>query len=349
MLHDCRLCYNAKDMLKKKTFIPNDKPVFREVIPHALRFAWSHPSHWILGIFAAILFSGGALDIFWKFWEAIQSQGNLIFLSRSVDRLWYAAQISSTTIPWFGFVKGLLALVFLSVVILAVLAFSCTSQGALVHAIGTYKENKKKSLKNALTIGSRAIFPIAVLNLMLIIFIWIARFGVSFPLALALGKNSPVYSAVYIVSFVVFAALTLGLGVLQIYALNAIILQKATLAKALERAWKLIREHWLVTIETIIVQSLIVLILTLVVALAGIILTFPATILFVFAFLNGNMLMFQFSLGIFFAVTLILALFAAGFSVAFQYATWTMMFHKFGEGVAIPKLHRIFKNFFSKS
>ena len=336
-------------MLKKKTFIPNDKPVFREVIPHALRFAWTHPTHWVLGIFAAILFSGGALDIFWKFWSSIQSQGNLIFLGSSMDRLWYAAQVSSTTIPWFGYVKGILAIVFFLVIAFAVLAFSCTSQGALVHAIGTYKEKKKKSLKTALTIGSRAIFPIAVLNLMLIIFIWIARFGVSFPLAIALGKDSPMFSAVYIVSFIVFATLTLGLGELQIYALNSLILHKSTLAQALERGWKLMREHWLVTIETIIVQSFVILIMTLVVALAGIILTFPATILFVFAFLNGNMLMFQFSLGIFFAVTLLLGLFAAGFTVAFQYATWTMMFHKFGEGVAMPKLHRLFKNLFSKS
>jgi hypothetical protein len=336
-------------MLKKKTFIPNDKPVFREVIPHALRFAWTHPSHWVLGIFAAILFSGGALDIFWKFWDSIQSQGNLIFLGRSVDRLWYAAQISSTGIPWFGIIKGLLAIAFLGVITIAILAFSCTSQGALVHAIGTYKEKKQKSLKAALTIGAKSVFPIAVLNFLLIIFIWLARFGVSFPLAMALGNNNPVFSAVYVVSFIIFAILTLGLGVLQIYALNAIILQKATLAKALERGWKLIREHWLVTIETIIVQSLVILVMTLVVALAGIILTFPATILFVYAFLNGNMLMFQFSLGIFLAVTLLLGLFAAGFTVAFQYATWTMMFHKFGEGVAIPKLHRLFKNLFSKS
>ncbi|MDF1497080.1 MAG: hypothetical protein P1P90_03385 [Patescibacteria group bacterium] len=336
-------------MLKKKTFIPNDKPVFREVIPHALRFAWTHPTHWVLGIFAAILFSGGALDIFWKFYSAIQSQGNVIFLGRSVDRLWYAAQISSTTIPWFGYIKGLLAIIFLAVIIIAVLAFSCTSQGALVNAIGTYKENKKKSLRTALTIGSRAIFPIAVLNLMLIIFIWIARFAVSFPLAIALGNNNPLFSAVYIVSFIIFAALTLGLGVLQIYALNAIILQKATLAKALERGWKLIREHWLVTIETIVVQSFVIIILTLVVILAGIILTFPATILFVFAFLNGNMLMFQLSLGIFFAVTILLAIFTTGFTVAFQYATWTMMFHKFGEGVAIPKLHRLLKKLSKKS
>jgi hypothetical protein len=333
-------------MLKKKTFIPHDKPVFREVIPHALRFAWTHPTHWVLGIFAGILFSGGALDIFWKFWNAVQNQGNEIFVGNTFSQIWYAAQASSTAIPWFGYIKGLLALVFIFVIIIAAIAFSCTCQGALVNAIGTFKVRKNKSLRTALTVGSRAMVPIAVLNFMLLIFIWLARFGVSFPLAIAIGNDSPLFAAVYIVSFIVFTVLTLGLGVLQIYALNAIILQKATLAQSLERGWKLIKEHWLVTIETIIVQSLVIIVFTMVAAIAGIILTFPATILFVFGFINGNVLIFQLSLGIFFAVMLLFALFTTGFVVAFQYATWTMMFHKFGEGGVTPKLHRLFNNIF---
>jgi hypothetical protein len=333
-------------MLKKKSFIPNDKPVFREVIPHALRFAWTHPTHWLLGIFAAVLFSGGALDIFWKFWNAIQKQGNEIFIGNSIDRLWFAAQASSASIPWFGYIKGLLAILFLFVVIIAVVAFSCICQGALVNAIGNYKQKKGKSLMAALTIGSKAIVPIAILNFMLLAFIWIARFAVSFPLAIALGKNSPLFSAVYIVSFIVFATLTLGLGVLQIYALNSLILKKTTLAKALEHGWELIKKHWLITIETIIVQSLVILLLAAVAGIASVILTFPATILFVFSIFNGSTLMFQLSLGVFFAVTILFAFLTTGFAVAFQYATWTMMFHKYDSEHVMPKLHRLFKNMF---
>ncbi len=335
-------------MLKKKTIIPHDKPVFREIIPQALRFAWTHPTHWVLGIFAAILFSGGALDIFWKFWDSIQTQSNVIYLSNSIQRFWYAAGTASGPADWMVYAKALGAIAIFLVIVFTFLGFSCICQGALVHAIGTYKKNKKKSLKQALTIGSRAIFPIAILNIILIAFIWIARFGVSFPLAIALGDSSPLFTAVYIVSFTVFAVLTLGLGVLQIYALNAIILQGATLAKALERGWKIIREHWLVTLETIVVQSLVILVLLMAITVAGIILTFPATILFYYAFINSNVLMFQVSLGILLAVMLLLALFTTGFSVAFQYATWTMMFHKFGEGGAIPKLHRIIRRYFKK-
>lgn len=336
-------------MLKKKSIIPHDKPVFREVIPQALKFAWTHPTHWLLGIFAAILFSGGALDIFWKFTDSIQKQGQALYLSNSIERFWYAAGAASSSVAWAAYAKAFIAIALFIIIIFAILAFSCICQGALVHAIGNYKKDKKKSLRQALTVGSRAILPIVILNIMIIVFIWLARFGVSFPLGIALGSDNPAFAAVYVVSFIVFTVLTLGLGILQIYTLNALILQKTTLAKALERAWKLIKEHWLVTIETIIVQSLIIIVLVFAVSVAGIILTFPATILFLYAFININTLLYQISLGIFFAVMLLLGLLTTGFSVAFQYATWTMMFHKFGEGGAIPKLHRLFKQLFSQN
>ncbi len=333
-------------MLKKKKFIPDDKPIFRDVIPQALRFAWTHPSHWLLGIFAAILFSGGALDIFLRFWNSVQQQGNEIYVGNTIGTLWRAAELSSVTIPWMGYVKGVLAIAFFLVILVAILGFSCSCQGALVHAIGTYKSKKPKSFKSALTVGGRAIVPIAILNLMLLTFIWIARFGVSYPLAMILGNDSALYTAFYMFSFVIFSILTLGLGVLQIYALNAIILQNASLTQALERAWKLMREHWLVTIETIILQSLIIIAMALAATFAGLILTFPAIILFVFSYLNASINLFYISLFLFFIITLAFALFTTGFTVAFQYATWTMMFHKFGEGGVVPKIHRLFRSFF---
>jgi hypothetical protein len=333
-------------MLKKKKFIPHDKPIFREVIPQALKFAWTHPSHWVLGIFAAVLFSGGALDIFLKFWNAVQKQGNEIFIGNTISNLWRAAEFSSVSVPWIMYIKAVLAIAFFLIIIAAIVMFSCACQGALVHAIGTYKTNKQKSLKSALHVGGKAIIPIAVLNLIFIFIIWIARFGVSYPLSLLLGNDSVLFTVIYILAFMIFAALILGLGVLQIYALNAIILQDAPLAAALERGWKMIREHWLVTIETIIVQSVTIIALAAVAAIVALILTFPAIVLFVFSYISLSINMFYFSIILFFIITISFALFTTGFTVAFQYATWTMMYHKFGEGGVVPKIHRIFKTLF---
>lgn len=332
-------------MLKKKKFIPQDKPVFREVIPQALRFAWTHPSHWILGVFAAILFSGGALDIFIKFWATIQQQGNEIFIGNTISNLWRAAELSSVSVPWLMYIKAFLAIAFFLVILAAFIIFSCACQGALVHAIGNYKTNKEKSLKSALRVGGKAIIPIAILNLIFLVIAWIAHFGVSYPMALLLGNDSILFTIIYIVAFMIFTILILGLGVLQIYALNAIILQDAPLAIALERGWKLIREHWLVTVETIIVQSVVILGLAIATTISALILTFPAIVLFVFSFISLSINMLYLSIILFFITTITFALFTTGFTVSFQYATWTMMFHKFGEGGVVPKIHRLFKSF----
>ncbi len=332
-------------MLKKKKIIPNDKPIFREVIPQALKFTWAHPSHWILGVFAAVLFSGSALDIFLKFWNTIQYQGNEIFIGNVINNLWQVAILSSATVPWIGYIKGILAIIFFLVILTAIFGFSCVSQGALVHSIGSDKNKKKVSIKSALTLGSKAIVPIAILNLILIIFIWVARFGASFPLALVLDNDNIVYIVIYIISFIIFSILTFGLSILQIYSLNAIILHNASLVEALTKGWKIMREHWLVTVETIIVQSLIIITLALIATSVALMLTFPAIILFVISYININISMFYASLILFFIITLAFTLFTTGFIVTFQYATWTIMFHKFKEG-AIPKIYRLFRSFF---
>ncbi|MFZ6015305.1 MAG: hypothetical protein ACOYUZ_03025 [Patescibacteria group bacterium] len=332
-------------MIKKNSIIPHDKPVYREVIPQALVFAWKHPMHWLLGVFAAILFSGGSLDVMWNFWNSVKNQGTELFIGNTLNNLWLAASLNSANgINWLPFIKGLLILVFFFVIIVAVAAFACICQGALVYAIGSWKDKRVTILKS-LYAGAHALIPIAILNLIIIIFLWIARFGVSFPLAIALGKNNTLFVSVYIVSFIVFTVLALGFSVLQIYSLNAIILQKAGLAKSLQQGWEMIKKHWLVTLETAILQSLVVLLILAAAAVATTLIVIPTIVTLYYTLENVNFLLFQIVAGVFIAVAVIIITLLSGYIVAFQYAIWTFMFKKFGEGGVMPKLHRIFRSF----
>ena len=336
-------------MLKKKSIIPHDKPVYREVIPQALTFAWQHPAYWLLGIFAAVLQSGGSIDIFWKFWNSIQNQSDALFSGDVAMRLWQNVNIAGAHgLHWLPYAQALVILLTFFVIFVAIILFSCICQGGLVYAIGTWHADKKHFLRQALTVGSQALVPILVLNVIILAFIWIARFGVSFPLAIAIGNKNALYLAVYIVSFVVFLVLTLSLAVMQIYALNAMILQGATLAQAFARAWSLIKEHWLVTIETAIIQAVISFMLALAAVIGIIILSFPSVILFVFAMFTQNIFVFQLALAIFVIVSIIFGIFVTGYVVSFQYSVWTIMFRKFGEGGVIPKIYRFTRMLFGK-
>jgi len=333
-------------MLKSKSFIPHDRPIYREVIPHALTFAWKHPLFWFLGLFAAVFNTSGALDVFWKFWNAVQSQGTDLFVGHAALKIWYAAQAGGTAgINWLPFARGLVGVLMFFVIFVAIAAFSFIAQGALVYAIGGWTMGGRKALlKKSLTVGAKAAVPIAVLNILLVVFVWIARFGASLPLAMALGRDSGVFAAVYVVSFIVFTVVAILFSIMQVYALNAMVMQGANLAKAMARAWKVVREHWLVTLETAILQSLVIVILGIGATLVLTLLCLPPILLFSFAVMSANSLLMEISVGVLTAIVFLATLAFAGFAVTFQYSTWTMVFRKFGEGGVAPKLHRLFRS-----
>ena len=336
-------------MLKKKSFVPNDKPVYREVIPHAFKFAWKHPQYWLFGVVASFLFTGGAADIFFKFWRGIQAHTGSYF-GYSFQILFATAQQSlSHGITWLMFFQTVVAILIFLVIFLTFIALSCICQGALVHVIGAWKLNKKHFVKQALTVGSRSMIPIVILNLIMLFFVSVSRFAVSWPFTLALTKGSTLFYVIYIISFIIFFTVTLFLGVIQLYALNAIILDGATLRSALSKAWRLIIKHWLITIETAVLQAFLVGVIALVVAAIFMILAVPAYLLYILAFVNGSIALFQVSVGIFFALLIITATITTGFLANFQYAIWTFMFKKYDEGGALPKIHRILNSIFKKN
>ncbi|MFA6161378.1 MAG: hypothetical protein WC766_04360 [Patescibacteria group bacterium] len=328
-------------MLKSKSIIPHDRPVYREVLPQALKTAWRNPLLWIFGIFAAVLNSGGALDACWKFFNSIQTQGSDIFIGQTVVQIWHVGWIGGFhLLPFF---QALLAIFSLTVIFLAVLAFSCIGQGVIIQSVGSGKDGSLGRIKKAMLVSGRALLPIAVLNVIIIAAIWLTRFLVSLPLAMVLGRDSGLRLAIYLVSFIVFFVLAFFLSILQIYALNAMMSQGATLAQAFGRAWQVIKQHWLVTIETAILQALIIVVATIAALIALMILIFPPAVLYVLALFRQNFALFQLSSGIFAVIIVVFLVAYTGFTVTFQYALWTHMYRKFGEGGVMPKLHRLFR------
>jgi len=101
-------------MLKRKSIIPHDRPVYREVIPQALKISWRNPLLWIFGIFAAVLNTGGSLDVIWKFWDSVRTQGSDLFIGDLAVNIWQTAFMGGfSALP---FMQALLALVVLTVI-----------------------------------------------------------------------------------------------------------------------------------------------------------------------------------------------------------------------------------------
>ena len=329
-------------MLKSKSLIPHDRPVYREVIPQALSLTFKNPMLWILGAFAATLNTSGALDILTKFWSSVQTQSLGIYLGTTIAKIWQTSQ--HTSIHWLGLLQGLIYLLLFASILIALCVLSCVGQGALVFLIGTWKPGRKIAFRQSLAVGAQAILPIAVLNIITLAILWLARFGVSVSLAALLAHKSLFSIGLYVILFVIFFLFALFLAILQIYALNAMILQGSSLWHAFARSWEIIKTHWLVSLETAILQSIIVLGLSLGAAIIGAILSMPTIFLNLIAIFNQNLLLFRISMGVFVTILFIFLFVLLGLVVTFQYAIWTLMYRRFGEGGVVPKLHRLFRH-----
>ena len=111
----------------------------------------------------------------------------------------------------------------------------------------------------------------------------------------------------------------------------------------MERAYELFKRHWIVTLETAVLQALIA--MTFVIAFVGF--AFVAIIPIVMAIITSAALdsagLYYLATGV--GVGLLFLAFCTGiaFLTHFQYATWTYLYRRIGEGGAVAKLHRIYR------
>ncbi|MCI0479545.1 hypothetical protein L0Y59_03290, partial [Candidatus Uhrbacteria bacterium] len=160
-------------------------------------------------------------------------------------------------------------------------------------------------------------------------------------LFLALDTTTATTYLMYLVSFIVFIPIAFLLAILQVFALNALILQGAHIGDALRRGYLLLKRNWVTVVETAVLQAILSI---------GVWLLFLALFMFVmipvFAFIVTSAILqsvplFTFSLVVGSLLFVCGAVVAAAFTVQLQYATWTYLYRALGEGGVVPKIHRV--------
>lgn len=321
------------------------KPIYREVLTHAIRTAWNDRRYWVLALFAGMLATAGSYDVLWSAVMSILSQGQTMSGSIGVILVQSVNIVRASAFDhWLIAAGGVEVLLFMALIGLSIAVISCASQGALVFAIGARRKGDQPTLREAWQVGARAVWPIIALNVLVFGVLWILRFLVSFPLFLALANTNATTFLVYLVSFVVFVPLAFFTAIVQIFALNALILQGAPILDAIRRGIEMVRRHWLVIIETALLQigiSVGIFILFFVAVLCGMI---PLFAMILLAAAAGSVSLFSLSMAVA-AIAFVLGLiFAASFTIHLQYATWTYLYRRLGEGGVMPKLHRLFRS-----
>ncbi len=328
-------------MIKKS----HHTPVYRVVLREALQVAWNEKRFWILAFLASALTTAGVYDVLWTAASSISLQGSL-FAEQFGNAIIHSVTVrGGTSLERILHVLGNVEfLAFIVLILLAFGALACIGQAGLVYAIGAKKRGKTPTLQDALRMGSRAIWPVIALNVLALGAIWLLRFLGSLPLSFAIQDPSIGIYAAHLVSFILSLFLIFIVAVIEIFALNALVLQGAHVNTALARGWELLKEHWVVVIETAVLQVIIAAFIWMAFLVLFSIGIVPAIIFFVSAAVTNSIVF----LGL--AVTFGVLLFVGGlfaltaFTVQFQYATWTLLYRRLGEGGVVPKLHRIFRD-----
>lgn len=320
-------------------------PVYRQVLSEAFRSAWTHKQYWPLAFFASMLLSAGAYDVVFRAVKSIGDQTATLIEGPRLSMIGPAMASAWAQVPVADLLTGLQAVLTIAILLVAFAAMSCISQGGLVFAIGTGKD-EKPTVKTALGVGGRAFWPVAALNALSLALLWILRFLIAFPLYLLLSQDSTIARILYILSFLVFVAISFFIAVIHIFALNAMILQGASLSEAILRGYKLCKKNWIVTIETAAILCVVALgigALWIGLYLIAMIPLFAAVISA--AVVQSPGLLYG-TMGVALGLFAIAMFSATAFVTHLQYATWTILYRRLGEGGVLPKIHRLARTIF---
>ena len=304
-------------------------PLYRQALSHSWRLAWQHKSLWVFGMFAAFLGQMGFLELISRTSLTAATRLSPFGLAGSIwamvkafvtaDVEW---QMPLDAWAWLGWLVGSVGGIFL-----LLLFVSVVSQGALIEA--TAFSVRKKNLPDVgrcWHMGVKHFWSLFLIN----IFRWVIFCGLVLVVSIAalnvllIGNFAD--AVLFILLFILATAVGMVLSFLVVYSAAYVVVEEKKLGKAIEHAWRLFLDHWLVSIEV----GIIVLFLNIVVGvvvLLGFMLTFlPTLISWFIALLTSNANLWTAGLiaGAFFFVLFVI--FVGSIFTVFTTAVWTYLF-----------------------
>ncbi|HWQ99948.1 MAG TPA: hypothetical protein VN397_03830 [Candidatus Methylomirabilis sp.] len=317
------------------------EPVYRPVLRDAFRVAWEEKRYWWVALLAGITLTGSVYDIGFR----VLNMSAVPRVSGDTwGMLWTRAVVAWPTLTLGDTILGgmkvfqIIAVFFL--VLFTAWALSLIAQGALVYALGARRGARSPNVKDALTVGARALWPILVLNLFVMIVLLSVRGLMTIALSGAIQNTTALSYLAYIVAFLAFVVVAAAVIMIQVFALNAMILQGATLAQALDRAARLLADHWVVAVETAAILFVITAGASVLVIAVNMLVGVPLFLLAIISLVFQSKALMLLTIYTAVAIFVAAMLAVAGFVIQLHYATWTILYRKLGEGGVLPKIHR---------
>ena len=321
--------------------------LYRNILKQAWMISWRNKYLWFFGIFAALLGNGAGLEIvtrgfsdgagsnFWIGWERFSSTG--IFS-------WQALHNIRMLMVEDSFAMILVLLVLLTVLILLgfLLWLSIASQIALVNNSAAFINKKSANFQDGLSAGAKYFWPVLGVNILVKVSIFLIFILISLPVIFTAGKvNLLTANFIYVIAFILFIPLAIGLSFMAKYAIAYLIIKKDDFWESLKDGWRLFLDNWLVSFE----MAFLLFFINLIAGLAVVLIILTLTIPFLFL---GFIFYYLFALVGFWIMILIAAIsflaiiiLAGSILAVFQIASWTDLFLQLENGGAISKIIRL--------
>jgi hypothetical protein len=214
------------------------------------------------------------------------------------------------------------------------------AQIALIRNVALIDKNKKTTIKEGLEFAVKNFWPILLIVILLKLSLWLmfGLLGLVFTGIVGLGW---VGTLIYISFFILFIVAALILAFLFKYQIFYILLKKKNFSVAIQSAWKLFVDNWLISLE---MAALMLLVYLIGVILSAFLVTlfFAVPIIIVPYYFGIWPVFLKVSVSILAVVGVIATMVVFScFITVFQWAAWVLLFQRLDTGEEVSGLERI--------
>lgn len=313
------------------------EPTYRDALKAGWQLAWRNKSLWVFGLFAAFLGQMGIIEIISKTSFAASGSQYYSLWRSSVNMLWDPSLWKVLfSVPFDQAVVVAWLLVMLVVLLVGFIAIAVISQGVLVHEAAKHIKHKR-ALERASSWdqGVNHFWRLLGLNVVKKLVLLFVMVFVGWGTVNALLNSSVFDRLLFLFLFLLATFVGMVVSLIVVYAAGYIIIEDYPLGRALESAWKLFWNHWLVSLEVGFIFLVLNVVLVVLAAL-GLYLFFLTIALFWMigmavnstAVVSAGVLVGMFVFGFF-------LLFIGSVFTVFTTSSWTFLFMKMHrEGIA---------------
>lgn len=315
-------------------------PLYREIICQAWGFTWRERSLWVLGIFSALIVTGGALEIFSR---------NLQWVFNPRRLMWPFNRFTLAHLD----LAGTELLIIFCLLILALLIFfifmSVKSFISLIVVTAQGYSGERINLAKMWQASQKNFWPVFGIVVLFKILIFLFSLLNILPLWLIWGGQAGLaWVCFYPLLFLITVTASLVCSFLMVLTAAYVVIEKRIISKAIGLGWRLFTKHWLVSLEMALIIFVVNFLLGLLAVAGTFIVGLPVLLAALFAFFVSLPILAKAAFFVGFLLISVLILGVAGFLGAFHVIAWTLLFKRMTEGSAVSKLHRLTQGLWRK-